>query len=147
MGISRRFLSNLRAGFRFAPEIAGAWEKRYFEKFSVLLRLSVRTAMKTYSSGLGRISVLSKVEGPMMKTQDCQIHSLQRIPEGYAELDPQPLRIHLKLAFSRHLSPRARKMIKVRSNNLLNWFSKVDENIFFWYKRSFTEPKTRHEYL
>jgi hypothetical protein len=60
-----------------------------------------------------------------MKSYECQIPYLQRISEGYAEVPPQSLSRRLKLALRRRLTPRQERVLRMYSNNLMNWFSKL----------------------
>jgi hypothetical protein len=62
-------------------------------------------------------------EETKMKPLECQIPCLPLISEGYAKMGSQPLRIRLKLAVTRHLSPSMKRRIKTNLGQLVNWFS------------------------
>jgi hypothetical protein len=60
-----------------------------------------------------------------MQTYECQIPCLQRISEGQAEVPPQSLGRHVKLALRRRLTPRGERAFKRRTNDVMNWFCKL----------------------
>ena len=59
---------------------------------------------------------------PLDVTGDCQMPCLQRIADGDAGMPPQTLARRLKLVIRRGLSPQAERRLKLRSNDLTNWF-------------------------
>ena len=62
---------------------------------------------------------------PLDVTGDCQMPCLQRIAEGDAGMPPQTLARRLKLMIRRRLSPQVERRLKLRSNDLTNWFFRL----------------------
>lgn len=62
---------------------------------------------------------------PLDVTGDCQMPCLQRIADGDAGMPPQTLARRLKLVIRRRLSPRVERRLKLRSNDLTNWFFRL----------------------
>jgi hypothetical protein len=62
---------------------------------------------------------------PLEVTRDCQVPCLQRIAEGSSEMPPQSFARRLKLMIRRGLSPQTERRLKMRSNDLMNWFCRI----------------------
>ncbi len=59
------------------------------------------------------------------EAEDCQVPCLQRIAEGHAEMPPQSLARRLKLMIRRRMSPQVERRFKKRTNDLMNWLSRI----------------------
>jgi hypothetical protein len=61
----------------------------------------------------------------MMELCECQIPGLQRIAEGHAELEPQPLVRRLKLSLAKPWNYQVKPALKTYSKHLARWYSRL----------------------
>jgi hypothetical protein len=60
-----------------------------------------------------------------MELYECQIPGLQRIAEGDAELEPQPLIRRLKLVLAKPWNYQVKPALKTCSKHLAHWYSRL----------------------